>query len=59
MKCVHCGKRATRINISETRTGSGTVKTKDCVCDRCSGVKLSDCADVYKIRRQEYGRYSE
>jgi hypothetical protein len=55
MKCDYCKKPATKINTTETRTGSGIVKTMAYACDTHAGMNFGDTCDFNRIRFQEVG----
>ena len=56
MQCNFCKKPATKVNTTETRTGSGTVKTKTYVCNTHAGLSMGDTCDVNIIRLNEKGQ---
>ena len=46
MKCHYCGKPAVKINITETRLGSGTTTTRMPACKVHAGLTMGDYCNL-------------
>lgn len=56
MKCHYCGKKAVKVNITESRTGAGVVRVRTPACAVHAGLELGDTCNANIIRFNEQGK---